>query len=74
MTANTLITVDVEAELDRLARRYAQAGGMGIQVLNLIGGRAESLLDRLPTPVRDRLGEGTEAALHWAMKAISRAG
>jgi hypothetical protein len=69
MTANTLITVDVEAELDRLAQRYARAGGMGIQVLNLIGGRAESLLDRLPAPIRDRLGEGTEAALHWAMRA-----
>ncbi|MCD1625419.1 EcsC family protein [Seohaeicola saemankumensis] len=69
MTANPLITVDVEAELDRLAQRYARAGGMGIQVLNLIGGRAESLLDRLPAPVRDRLGEGTEAALHWAMRA-----
>jgi hypothetical protein len=69
MTANTLITVDVETELDRLAQRYARAGGMGIQVLNLIGGRAESLLDRLPAPIRDRLGEGTEAALHWAMRA-----
>lgn len=69
MTANTLIPVDVEAELDRLAKRYAAAGGMGIQVLNLIGGRAESLLERLPAPVRDRLGEGTEAALHWAMRA-----
>ncbi|MGR3505366.1 MAG: EcsC family protein [Paracoccaceae bacterium] len=69
MTANPLITVDVEAELDRLAQRYARAGGMGIQVLNLIGGRAESLLDRLPAPVRDRLGDGTEAALHWAMRA-----
>jgi len=69
MSTNTLITVDVEAELDRLAQRYAAAGGMGIQVLNLIGGRAESLLERLPAPVRDRLGEGTEAALHWAMKA-----
>jgi len=42
---------------------------MGIQVLNLIGARAESLLDRLPAPVRDRLGEGTEAALSWAMRA-----
>lgn len=69
MTANTLITVDVEAELDRLALRYARAGGMGIQVLNLIGARAESLLDRLPPPVRDRLGDGTEAALGWAMRA-----
>ncbi|MFU8864666.1 MAG: EcsC family protein [Rhodobacterales bacterium] len=69
MSTNSLITVDVDVELDRLAQRYAQAGGMGIQVLNLIGARAESLIDRLPAPVRDRLGEGTEAALHWAMRA-----
>lgn len=69
MTQSSLITVDVEAELDRLAARHARAGGLGIQVLNLIGSQTEGLLDRLPTPVRDRLGEGTEAALYWAMKA-----
>ncbi len=69
MTSNALITIDVDAELDRLATRYKNAGGMGIQVLNLIGSRAESLIDRLPHVVRDRLGEGTESALHWAMRA-----
>ncbi|MFD1193326.1 EcsC family protein [Seohaeicola saemankumensis] len=69
MTTHSLIPVDVDAALDRLAARHARAGGLGIQVLNLIGGQTESLLDRLPAPVRDRLGEGTEAALHWAMKA-----
>lgn len=69
MNSTALMTVDVDLELDRLAQRYNGAGGMGIQVLNLIGTRAESLLDRLPTPVRDRLGDATEAALHWAMRA-----
>lgn len=69
MTSNALITIDVDAELDRLAARYKNAGGMGIQVLNLIGSRAESLIDRLPRPVRDRLGDGTVAALQWAMRA-----
>lgn len=69
MTTHSLIPVDVDATLDRLALRYARAGGLGIQVLNLIGSQTETLLERLPTPVRDRLGEGTEAALHWAMKA-----
>ena len=38
-------------------------------MLNLIGTQTETLLERLPVAVRDRLGEGTEAALHWAMKA-----
>ncbi|MDG1129277.1 protein EcsC [Rhodobacteraceae bacterium EhC02] len=69
MTTHSLIPVDVDATLDRLALRHARAGGLGIQVLNLIGSQTETLLERLPTPVRDRLGEGTEAALHWAMKA-----
>jgi hypothetical protein len=69
MTTHSLIPVDVDATLDRLAARHARAGGLGIQVLNLIGSQTETLLERLPTPVRDRLGEGTEAALHWAMKA-----
>ncbi len=69
MTTHSLIPVDVDATLDRLAARHARAGGLGIQVLNLIGTQTETLLERLPVAVRDRLGEGTEAALHWAMKA-----
>lgn len=69
MPDNGLIVVDIEAELDRLAREYRQAGGMGLQVLNLIGTQADSLLDRLPKGVRDNLGEGTETALKLAMKA-----
>ena len=69
MTTHSLIPVDVDATLDRLSLRHSRAGGLGIQVLNLIGSQTETLLERLPTPVRDRLGEGTEAALHWAMKA-----
>jgi hypothetical protein len=64
-----LVPVDVEAELDRLAKEYRQAGGMGLQVLNLIGTQADGLLDRLPKGVRDNLGEGTETALKLAMKA-----
>ena len=42
------VAIDVEAELEKIARRYKGAGGVGINVLNLIGGQAESLLDRLP--------------------------
>lgn len=61
--------IDIEAELDTLAQRYRDAGGVGIQVLNLIGGKAESLLDRLPAGVRSQLDDGTEKALQIAMKA-----
>lgn len=62
-------SVDAEAELDRLAARYRRAGGVGIDVLNLVGTRAENLLDRLPRPVRARLNDATVAALHQAVKA-----
>lgn len=61
--------VDLDAELDRLARRYRAAGGVGIQVLNLLGGQAEGLVEHLPAPVRARLGEATERALTAALDA-----
>ncbi|MEP5730638.1 MAG: EcsC family protein [Sulfitobacter sp.] len=63
------VAIDVEAELDALAQRYRAAGGVGISVLNLIGGSAESLLDQLPDTVRDRLETATIAALNQAMRA-----
>jgi uncharacterized protein (DUF697 family) len=63
--------IDVEAELDALARRYRRAGGPGLQVLNLIGDNAEGLLKRLPSEVRARLDRTTEAALASAMKAAN---
>ena len=61
--------VNVEAELDALARRYREASGVGIQVLNMIGGQADNLLDRLPASARDRLDDATEAALNVALRA-----
>ena len=60
---------DTEAELDVLAERYRNAGGAGIDLLNLLGGRAESMLDRLPAPVRAGLDEATTRALREATKA-----
>lgn len=65
---NQADVIDLEVELDALAQRHRAAGGVGIQVLNLIGGKAEVLLDRLPRPVRDRLDDATEKALAAAMK------
>jgi EcsC protein family len=64
----TLSPADTEAELDRLAARYAAAGGLGVQLLTLVGGKAEKLLERLPDPVRVKLEEVTEKALQLAMR------
>ncbi|MDF3413002.1 EcsC family protein [Sulfitobacter sp. M57] len=61
--------VDVEAEIDKLARRYKAAGGLGINVLNLIGGSADNLIERLPEGIRRNLENATIAALNQAMKA-----
>jgi hypothetical protein len=64
-------TVDVEARLDQLAARYKGAGGVGINVLNLIGGSAEGLIDKLPGAVRRNLETATIKALGQAMKAAT---
>lgn len=63
----TLSEAEVTARLDALAKRHAAAGNVGIQILNVVGGQAEGLLDRLPRGIRDRLGDGTEQALKLAM-------
>lgn len=66
------VSIDVDAELDRIARRYDAAGGVGINVLNMIGGQAENLLDRLPTSVRKQLESATVRALDHAMSAAHK--
>ncbi|MFD0858909.1 EcsC family protein [Roseovarius aquimarinus] len=63
---------DVDARLDALALRHRRAGNLGIQVLNVVGGRAEALLDRLPDTVMGRLETGTQQALEMAMNAAHR--
>ena len=60
--------VDAEAELDRLAKRYRAASGIGMRLLNVLGSRAENLLDRLPTPIRNSMEGATQAALKVAME------
>ena len=65
----TLSPPDLDAEIAAVARRYRAAAGPGIQVLNVLGGQAENLLDRLPSTVRNRLGEATERALVVALDA-----
>lgn len=69
LTDDQAQTIDLGAELDLLARRYRRAGGVGLQILNIVGDSAEGLLKRLPSGVRARLDQTTEAALTTAMQA-----
>jgi hypothetical protein len=64
--------VDVEAELDALANRYAKAGGVGIDLLNSLGAQADGLIQRLPDKARAGLQDATIAALNHAMTAAHR--
>jgi hypothetical protein len=66
------VAIDVDAELESIARRYKAASGVGINVLNLIGGQAENLLERLPTSVRKQLETATVRALDHALSAASK--
>jgi hypothetical protein len=64
--------VDRDAVLDGLAIRYRAANGLGMQVLGLLGGQAESLLDRLPAPVKGQMDTLTQRALEAAFAAAAR--
>ena len=61
----------VRERLTDLAQRYDRTGGPVMQLLNMAGGQADGMLDRLPSGVRDNLGAGTEQALKLAMKAAA---
>jgi hypothetical protein len=69
ITTDLPAVIDVDTQLDALAKRYKGASGLGMSVLNLVGGSAESLLDQLPTSVRSSLETATIKALNQAMKA-----
>lgn len=64
-----LTQTEVEIRLEALAQRYLRASGPGIQLLNLLGGQAENLLDQLPPSARNALAARTEDALRLAMRA-----
>ena len=72
MTENLPVPTNVDAALTALAKRHRAASGLGIQVLNLVGGQAENLLERLPDPVKDRLEEATLAALRTSLAAAEK--
>ena len=61
--------VDLDASLQELADRYRRANGFGIDILNMVGGKVEGLLDRLPASARAGLDQATRRALEHAMKA-----
>ena len=67
-----LAPLDVDVEITRLADRYRAAGGLGVQLLNALGGKAENLLEKLPTSVRDGLGTAVEQALQLAMRSAQK--
>ncbi len=74
--ATTIITAPLDAEtharLDELAARYRNADGLVMQVVTAVGGGAETLIERLPVPVRDRLDGATRRALEIAFDAAVR--
>ena len=72
MTGTELVAVDLDHELKALARRHKAAGGVGLQILNFVGGQAENLIERLPDRVKDRLEEATARALSIAMRAAAQ--
>ena len=63
---------DPEAELDRLAEIYDASRSSGIMLLSRLGLGAETLLDRVPQSVQDRIGRASEAALWTAARAARR--
>ncbi|MCK0149402.1 EcsC family protein [Marivita sp. S6314] len=69
MTGSDLVPMDTQTAIANLARRHKAAGGVGMQVLNMVGGRAENLLERLPDPVKLGLEGATERALKVALYA-----
>jgi hypothetical protein len=61
-----------EAALDALAKRYRSADSLGMQVVTMVGGRVENLIDRLPAEARGSLESATRRALGIAFDAAAR--
>ena len=69
MTGTDLVAMDIDREIAALARRHKAASNVGMQVLNLLGGQAENLLERLPDPAKNQLEQATKRALEAALRA-----
>lgn len=59
-------------ELEALARRHRDASGLGMQVLSFVGGSVETMVAKLPPPVRDGLEGATARALETAFDVAGR--
>lgn len=70
--STNLTPIDLDNDITLIAKRYRKAGGVGIQVLNLVGGQAENLMERLPDTVKARLEDATTQALNVALSAATR--
>lgn len=58
-------------QIARLARRHVEAGGLGMEIMSMVGNSAENLIERLPAFVRNRLDRMTRIALSRAFSAAS---
>lgn len=60
------------AELDALVVRHRSADSLGMQVVTMVGGRVENLIEKLPFDVRTNLEGATRRALEVAFSAAAR--
>ncbi len=58
-------------EIDRLARRYIDARGLGMEILDRVGGGGEQLIQRLPDFMRKRIDGVVAAALNRTFRVAS---
>ncbi len=65
------LTPEAEAAVAALAKRFRSADGIGMQVLSLVGGQAEDLIEKLPSSIRTQLDRATRRALETAFDAAS---
>ena len=61
-----------DIQLRALAKRYRGARGPAMQAIQLLGGQAESILERLPAPVRNQISVSTYQALELSFQAAAR--
>jgi uncharacterized protein (DUF697 family) len=69
---NDIILKPENDPINDLANRYRRAGGLGLQVMNLVGGQAENLLERLPEAVKAQLEAATLKALQSSLSLAQK--
>lgn len=64
----TLTPEEIDAELAAIALRYKQAGRYGVQMMNVLGAKAEGALGQLPPQARAALEQGLRQALLLSLR------